>query len=167
MIAAPRAYGFGPAATSSDPRPLVAIDVDGVIALDEDPAVPCTAHEVSAWRKWRRRILIPDGSTEVIATLSEHCEPAWASAWSYDAHEALRDALSLPREPWTFVPAQFHAEDAIAAYAGGRPWAWITEAVGLPAASSRQGGLIVAVDPRRGLPSIDVAAVLRHLGVGA
>ncbi len=167
MIASRRAYGFGPGATSRDPRPLVAIDVDGVIAVDEDPAVPCTTHAVTAWRKWRREILIPDGSAEVIRALSDRCEMAWATAWSYDAHETLRDALSLPAEPWTFVPAQFHAEDAIASYAGGRPWAWITESASAPGQSHRHGGLTVAVDPRRGLPSIDVEAVLRELGVGS
>ena len=167
MIAAPRAYGFGPAATSSDPRPLVAIDVDGVIAVDEDATVPCTAYDVSAWQKWRRRVLIPDGSAEILRTLSERCEPAWATAWSYDAHEALRDALSLPAEPWIFLPAQFHAENAIASYAGGRPWAWITESDGAPGRSRREGGLIVAVDPRRGLPSIDLDSLLRELGVEA
>lgn len=166
MIAGSRAYGFGPAATSSDPRPLVAIDVDGVIAVDEPPAVPVTAHDVTAWRKWRRRVLIPDGSAEVIRVLSRHCELAWATAWSYDAHEALRNALSLPADPWPFLPAQFHAEDAIAAYAGGRPWAWITEAGDAPGRSRRHGGLVVAVDPRHGLPSIDLGAALRELGVG-
>jgi hypothetical protein len=143
----------------------VAIDVDGVIALDEDPSVPYTAHDVTAWRKWRRSVLIPDGSAEVIRTLSQHCELAWATAWSYDAHEALRDALSLPAEPWRFVPAQFHAEDAIASYAGGRAWAWITESDGASGPSHHQGGLIVAVDPRRGLPSIDVGTLLTELGV--
>ncbi len=166
MIAGRRAYGFGPGATSSDPRPLIAIDVDGVIAVDEGSSVPFTPHDVTAWRKWRRRVLIPDGSAEVIRRLSDHCELAWATAWSYNAHEALREALSLPAEPWTFLPAQFHAEEAIAAYAGGRAWAWITDASGAPGQSRRQGGLIVAVDSRRGLPSIDVEAVLRELGAG-
>jgi hypothetical protein len=161
----PRAYGFGPLAVSGDPRPLIAIDIDGVIALDDPPEVAATTHAVSAWGKWRREVAIADGTAETIGMLAGRCEIAWASAWSYTAHEAFRDALSLPAEPWTFLPAQFHAEAAIAEYAAGRRWAWIIESAAGSGLSWRYDGLIVSVDPRRGLPSIDTDALLKELGV--
>jgi hypothetical protein len=161
----PRAYGYGPRAVSADTRPLIAIDIDGVIALEDPPEVAATAHEVTAWGKWRREVTIANGTAETIHLLAERCEIAWASAWSYTAHEAFRDALSLPSEPWTFLPAQFHAEAAIAEYAAGRRWAWIIESPAGTGLSWRYDGLIVTVDPHRGLPSIDPAGLLSELGV--
>lgn len=159
-----RAYGHGPDAVSTDRRPLVALDVDGVIALDTPPAVPATSHDVTAWGKWRRRVTIGDGTAEVIRTLAAHCEIAWATAWSYNAHEAFRDVLALPSDPWPFLPVQFDAATTIATYAGARRWAWITETTARPGTSAHGAGLIVTVGPRHGLPSIDTSALLTRLG---
>jgi hypothetical protein len=160
-----RAYGFGFQAVSSDSRPLVAIDIDGVIVLDDPPEVDATLHEVTAWGMWRREVRIAVGTAEMIHQLADRCEVAWATAWSYNAHEALRDALSLPAEPWAFLPVQFHAEAAVAEYARGRRWAWITESAAGPGEAPRDGGVIIAVDPRRGLPSVDLTSLLTELGV--
>jgi hypothetical protein len=80
-----RAYGFGFRAVSSDPRPLVAIDIDGVIALDNPPEVAATLHEVTAWGMWRREVRIAVGTAEMIHQLADRCEVAWATAWSYNA----------------------------------------------------------------------------------
>jgi len=159
-----RAYRFGAGAASDDSRPLVALDVDGVIVLDDEPVVPVTHQLVTAFGKWRREVAIPDGAAEAIATLAERCELAWASAWSYNAHEALRSALSLPEQPWAFLPAQFDA-DAVADYAAGRRWAWITE-TGMARSMSTDGaGMIVGTDGRRGLPSVDLGALQEALGL--
>lgn len=159
-----RPYQFG-SGQQSDTRPLVAIDVDGVIALDPGATVARTRHVVAAWGKWRREIEVADGTAQALRALASRCEVAWASAWSYTAHEALRPVLELPEDPWHFLPCQFDAATIVAQYAAGRAWAWVTA----DAASSGQeaeadGGIVAVVDDRRGLPSLDLDELLRRLG---
>ena len=160
-------YGYRLGPRTDDPRPLVTVDVDGVIAVDPPACVPATAHEVSAWGRWRREILVPDAAASVLERLAHHCEVAWVSAWSYTAHEALRDVLELPPTPWAFLPVQFDAVAVVREYAAGRPWAWIAEAGLATASQAGDGGVIAAVDPHGGLGLLDVDGLLAALGVVA
>ena len=114
-------------------RPLLLIDVDGVISLfGFDPARPPDgkfqivdgiAHFLSA-----------EAARHLLA-LSDRFEPAWCTGWEEKANEYLPHALGLPG-PWPYlqfagpaVGGSGHWKlEAIDAYAGsGRPLAWIDD----------------------------------------
>jgi hypothetical protein len=135
-------------------RPVAALDVDGVFAL-QDPAVPVREESVSAYGKWRRRILVPDNARELIGELGELFDCVWISAWSHTAHPALREALGLPSVPWDFLPVQFHKLDAIRRYAVGRPWVLIDDSIDDLGDEPAPGdGILCRVDSRRGIADV-------------
>jgi hypothetical protein len=115
-------------ARAGQARPVCALDVDGVVVL-EHPEVPVTRTTVSAFGKWRREVLIPDGAPATLRRLAELFDCVWVGAWSHNAHPALRSALHLPAAPWPWIPVQFYKPAAIRAYAGGRPWALIDDGI--------------------------------------
>ncbi len=113
-------------------RPLLLVDVDGVISLfGFDPARPPDGN-----------FLIVDGvahflSAEAAAHLLELCEwfePAWCTGWEEKANEYLPHALGLPG-PWPYLefagPAAAGSGhwklEAVEAYAGRRPLAWVDD----------------------------------------
>ncbi|HTX07388.1 MAG TPA: hypothetical protein VME22_02190 [Solirubrobacteraceae bacterium] len=134
--------------------PVVGLDVDGVIALDEPVATPTLDFTVSAWGRWRREIRVPVQAADVVARLAEVCEIVWVSAWGHNAHTALAPILHLPERPWLFLPVQFDKPSALARYAGERPWVLIEDSVG-GGADGAFGGHVVLVDPTRGIAEID------------
>jgi hypothetical protein len=69
------------------------------------------------------------GADVALRRLAERFDIVWASAWSHNAHPALRQVLDLPESPWPFLPVQFHKLDSIRAFAAGRPWAWIDDSI--------------------------------------
>lgn len=117
-------------------RPLLLIDIDGVISLfGFDPAQPPPG-----------RFLLVDGiphflsahAAERVLGLQEHFELVWCSGWEEKADEYLPRTLGLPagRPHLTFAGAGAVTEDpprhwklaAIDAYAGpDRPLAWIDD----------------------------------------
>jgi len=151
-------------------RPLLLIDVDGVISLfGFDPARP------------------PAGSFQTVdgiahflsATAGEHLrrlchafEPAWCTGWEEKANEYLPHALGLP-EPFphlSFAGASPTVEGhwklaAIDRYAGpDRPVAWIDDAhderCEAWASTRRAPTLLVGTDPAVGLTGEDVTRLL-------
>ena len=89
----------------------------------------------------------------------------WAGAWSHNAHLALREVLGLPEQPWPFLPVQFRKLPAIRAFAAGRAWVLIDDSIhdfGLVA--DQPDGLLVPVDPGRGITAIDPDALRAQLG---
>ncbi len=142
---------------------MCALDVDGVVVL-EHPEVPVTRKTVSAFGKWRREVLIPDGAPATLRRLAELFDCVWVGAWSHNAHPALRSALHLPAAPWPWIPVQFHKPAAIRAYAGGRPWALIDDGIDdLGPVPDPPDGLLVRVDPHRGLADVDPEALAARL----
>jgi hypothetical protein len=139
--------------------PVLGIDVDGVIALDEPALTPCVSESVSAWGWWRREICVPVGAADIVARLAEHFEIVWVSAWGHNAHTALTPVLGLPVKPWTFLPVQFDKAAAVAEYAGDRPWLLIADPVGErgPAASDAH---VIEVDPAIGIAAVSVDDLL-------
>jgi hypothetical protein len=152
-------------------RPLLLIDVDGVISLfGFDPAQPPDG-----------RYQIVDGIAHFLSSgagprlveLSHRFEPAWCTGWEDKANDYLPHALGLPG-PWPYlqfagpaVAGSGHWKlEAIDAYAGpSRPLAWIddghderTEAW----AQARPGPtLLITTDPAVGLTAEHVAALLQ------
>jgi hypothetical protein len=117
---------------NSDERPILFVDVDGVISLfgfEPGPALPGTFHSI-------------DGILHCIGThagarlgrLAEHYELVWATGWEEKANEYLPHLLGIGRrlpvltfdDRAVFGTAHWKLE-AIGAYAGDRPAAWIDD----------------------------------------
>ena len=151
------------ARTDHRSRPVAALDVDGVVVLAH-PVVPVVRHSVSAYGRWRREVLVPEVAPAKLARLAELLDCVWVSAWSHNAHPALREALDLPEEAWPWLGAQFGKLPAIRAYAAGRPWAWIDDGIDdLAVQPDPPDGLLVRVRPGYGLADVDPDALYQSL----
>jgi hypothetical protein len=117
----------------SDYRPILALDVDGVISLFgfEGPPneAPGRFHLINGIAH-----CIPDDVGARILRLADAYELIWASGWEDRANEALPRILGLPAElPYlTFGGrARFGTAhwklDALERYARDRPLAWIDD----------------------------------------
>jgi hypothetical protein len=158
-------------------RPLLLVDVDGVISLfGFDLARPPAG-----------RFLTVDGIAHFLsATAGEHLrrlsaayEPAWCTGWEEKANEYLPHALGLPAPLPVVslagaVPAlSGHWKlDAIDCYAGpDRPVAWIDDAHDQRcdswAAARRAPTLLVSTDPATGLTEQHVDELLAWARRGA
>jgi len=156
-------------------KPLLLVDVDGVISLFGFPAharpagrfemVDGIAHFLSAT------------AGEHLRRLSSAFEPVWCTGWEEKANEYLPHALGLDG-PWPHLSferaagpgrsVQGHWKlDAIDAYAGARALAWIDDAHGAPCeawATAREAAgaatLLVTTEPAIGLTEDDVKRLL-------
>ncbi len=154
-------------------RPLLLVDVDGVISLfgfapDARPAgrfemVDGIAHFLSAT------------AGDHLRRLAAAFEPVWCTGWEEKANEYLPHALGLDG-PWPFLSFDRDVGGlgggrghwklaAIDGYAGSRPLAWIDDAHGdvCSAWASARGAptLLVTTEPSVGMTE---AEVLRLLG---
>lgn len=148
--------------------PVLVLGVADVIAIEEAPAVGTHIELVSAAGKWVRHVVIPEGTAELIAELSERFTIVWASEWGPNAHVAFREPLGLPDDPWPYLPIQFNKLETIQRYAAGRPWAWIDgPSVDLEPIPADPGGLVIRVNPQTGLAGLSPAELdeIRELGL--
>jgi len=157
-------------------KPLLLVDVDGVISL-----FGFVPHARPAGR-----FAMVDGIAHFLsATAGEHLrrlgsafDPVWCTGWEEKANEYLPHALGL-EGPWPYLSfARGGAGpgssvlghwklDAIDAYAGTRPLAWIDDLHGEPCerwAEARAGGgaptLLVTTEPAVGLAAPHVERML-------
>jgi HAD domain in Swiss Army Knife RNA repair proteins len=161
--------------TTQSEKPLLMVDIDGVLSLfgppdrparkpssaaaTEPPAVPVegTFHSIDG---------IPHFLSATAAAhllgLAEHFDLVWASGWEERAEEHLPRLLGLPRGlpflRFERSPERTHAHwklAAIDAYAGLRPLAWIDDAFNLAchewAEERPSPTLLVATLPEEGL----------------
>jgi hypothetical protein len=116
-----------------DERPILALDVDGVVSLFGFEGPPSDApgrfHLINGVAH-----CIPEGVGDRIRRLAEAYEVVWATGWEDRANEILPRILGLPGElPYlTFDgQARFGSAhwklDALERYAGERPLAWIDD----------------------------------------
>jgi hypothetical protein len=136
------------------------VDIDGVISLfgrsDEGAlhSIDGTLHFLSS------------AAAAHLLALSNLFELVWASGWEERANEHLPRLLGLPRDiPFLrFERAVGRSNahwklDAIEAHAGGRPLAWIDDALSPAchewAAAREAPTLLVQTDPVRGLTSVE------------
>ena len=155
---------------AGDPRPILFVDVDGVISLfGFDPAegVPGTFISVDG-------ILHCIGSEAGprLARLAERYELVWATGWEEKANEHLPQIIGIPSNLPTltfdgravFGTAHWKLE-AIAEYAGGRRAAWIDDALDERctawAESRAAPTLLVETDPATGITDEHVERLLR------
>jgi len=154
---------------SASDRPILAVDVDGVISLFgfDDPAeangqyqlIDGVAHCIS----------LPTGDR--LRRLGELYDLVWATGWEDRANQYLPAILGLPGDlPYlTFDGrARFGSAhwkiDAIGEYAGDRPLAWIDDCIDESCRfwAHMRGGptLLVPVEPSRGLEEAHTEALI-------
>jgi hypothetical protein len=151
------------------------VDIDGVLSLlagpPLGPGAPATGvREMSAQEgRWHLIDGIPHFLSATAAThllaLAAHFDLVWASGWEEKADEHLPHLLGLPAAlPHLRFPPNVRARrvanahwklEAIDAYAGERPLAWIDDALNDAceqwAAARRAPTLLVRTEPERGL----------------
>lgn len=149
---------------------MLAVDVDGVVSLFgfDGPLdqVPGRFHLIDGVAH-----CIPDEVGSRLRRLGEHFELIWATGWEDRANDSLIMILGLPGElPFlTFGGnARFGSAhwklDAIDAYAGDRPLAWIDDCLDESchawAAQRSAPTLLVPVESDRGLEEAQVEALI-------
>jgi hypothetical protein len=113
-------------------RPILAVDVDGVVSLfgfEEAPDRHSTRFQLIDGMMH----CISLAAGERLKRLSEHYELVWATGWEGRANDSLAPLLGLPDLPYlTFEgAARFGSAHwklgPLDAYAGQRPLAWIDD----------------------------------------
>ena len=179
-----RTLGEGP---TVPPRPILGVDVDGVLNLLE---VRADARAVPAelWTTPAGLLIpIPVGTAGRLARLSDAFEMVWATAWGPNAYLVLKDILALSR-PWPVIdlwseyvpdlvetwklPAIERWLDARASSGGswhpwsGAPFAWLDDDLeddAMAWADERSRStptLLIRVDPSTGLKDEHVERLL-------
>jgi hypothetical protein len=160
------------ARATEDKRPLLMVDIDGVISLFGGWQQPARAERdgKSADGGLEGSFHSIDGTPHFLSStaaahlleLSSAFELVWASGWEERANEHLPHLLGLPAElpflRFSRAVGRSNAHwklDAIDTYASGRPLAWIDDAFNDAchewAAERAAATLLVATDPQRGL----------------
>ena len=149
-------------------KPLLFCDIDGVISLFG------FRHDVRPDGVWTTI----DGIPHLLSThaaghllrLSSDFDMVWCTGWEEKADEHLPHLLGLPRGlphlRFARNPGKGHAHwklDAIEAFAGDRPLAWVDDAFDDAchawAAAREAPTLLVATEPAVGLTAAEAAAL--------
>lgn len=159
-----------------DERPILALDVDGVISLFgfdgplEDS--PGTFHLINGIAH-----CISEGIGPRVARLAEVYDVVWATGWEDRANDMLPRILGLPGDlPYLtfdgrarFGTAHWKVE-AIAEYAGERPLAWVDDCIDETChawAEARQAPtLLVPTEPQSGLTEAHVETLIGWVDAG-
>jgi hypothetical protein len=144
------------------PRPLLLMDVDGV--LSPFPDLP-DGFEEHVFSDEEEPVRLTRVHGEWLTELGEVFEIAWATGWGTEANRLLSPFFGLPEYPVVVVPSvRFVPADkvpAVAAFAGERPAAWVDDIVtpeALEWAAARDAPtFFVETDPAIGLtrPAVD------------
>jgi hypothetical protein len=119
--------------TDDSHKPLLFLDVDGVISLfgfSHDEAPPGRMHMVEGMPH-----CLGHGCGERLTALAERFDMVWATGWEEKANAHLPFLLGLPFQELPTLTFDGRAEfgsahwkiDAIDRYAGDRPAAWIDD----------------------------------------
>lgn len=129
-------------------RPLLALDVDGVLNVACSPSVArgrgLVRDEIKVPTPWsdgrwvRLRLHLDPTHGPALLALAANLgvELAWATTWNHQANEVIAPRVGLPELPVIEVPAptgdlaltpHHWKRDAILAYAGDRPLAWLDD----------------------------------------
>jgi HAD domain in Swiss Army Knife RNA repair proteins len=177
MVRGGAAEGLGedppPAATGS--RPLLMVDIDGVISL-----FGARVGQRAARRSLEGSFHSIDGMPHFLSsTAAAHLlalvplfDLVWASGWEERANEHLPHLLGLPAAlpflRFARSPGRSNAHwklDAIDTYAGGRPLAWIDDAFNPAchawAAERSAATLLVQTESELGLTSLEARELAR------
>jgi len=154
-------------------RPILAVDVDGVISLfgsEDEPDRSQVSFEVVDGVL--HRISLPAGAR--LRTLGEHFELVWASGWERRANDYLLDVLGLPALPYLRFAgaARFGSADwklgPLDEYAGRRPLAWIDDSFDESCYVWARGRgaptLLIPTESHLGLEDVHVEALVAWAG---
>jgi hypothetical protein len=157
-------------ATDGDTRPLLLVDIDGVISLfgfaaHERPAG--TFHWIDGIPHYLSSI-----AAQNLLELGEHFRLVWCSGWEEKADEYLPHLLGLPaglehlRFERSVGRANAHWKlDAIDAFCGSRPLAWIDDAFNADchrwAQERTPPTLLVETEPEHGLTATHTRTLVR------
>jgi hypothetical protein len=130
-------------------RPLLFVDVDGVLSLFGWDELPGPMHLVDGVPH-----CLPETGGERLSRLAESFDLVWATGWEEKANEYLPHLLGLPFRELPYLTFGGRAVfgtahwkiDAIDRYAAGRPLAWIDDSVDeecLAWARSRQAPTLI------------------------
>jgi len=149
-------------------RPILAVDVDGVISLfgfDDPPA------------KGEARFELVDGMVHCISLvagerlkrLGEHYELVWATGWEEKANYYLPSILGMPELPYLSFDGAARFGSAhwklgpLDEYTKGRPAAWIDDSFDEScyewARGREEPTLLVPTEPAIGLEEVQVEAL--------
>jgi hypothetical protein len=149
-------------------KPILAVDVDGVISLfgfDEPPD------------RAEARFELVDGMVHCISLvagdrlnrLAEQYELVWASGWEDKANDYLPNLLGIPELPYLHFDGAARFGSAhwklgpLAEYGKGRPLAWVDdnfdESCYEWARERDEPTLLVPTDPHLGLEEVQVEAL--------
>jgi hypothetical protein len=156
---------------NGDPRPILLVDVDGVLNPWEAETCPDGYAEFEFFPG--ERVLLSAGHGELLRSLSGSYELVWATAWEHNANRLICPVLGLPELPVVEFPLSgrdlfFRKLPAIVEAVGDRPCAWIDD-VHLPdhhewARQRSAPTLIVDIDPADGFTSEVAAQLARWAG---
>ena len=142
---------------SADPRPILLVDVDGVLNPWEADGCPDGFAEFGFFPG--ERVYLCAGHGELLTGLSDAYELVWATAWEHNANRLICPVLNLPELPVVEFPLSgrdvlFRKLPAVIEAVGDRPCAWIDD-VHRPdhyewAASRAVPTLIVDINPAEG-----------------
>ncbi len=149
-------------------RPLLFLDVDGVIVLDprSDALPPGRIHPSPLGLSY-----VPDRTRRLVCELATRFDIVWTTGWEHRA-AALSSLLGLSEDlPALTFGKTAHAGSAkwkikpVDEYAGDRPVAWLDDKLAASherwAARRPEPTLLVHVDARTGLTPADVDRLLR------
>jgi hypothetical protein len=113
-------------------RPLLFVDVDGVLSLFGFDEAPGPMHLVDGVPH-----CLPSAGGRRLGRLAERFELVWATGWEEKANEYLPRLLELPFRELPYLTFDGRAMfgtahwklDAIERYAGNRPLAWIDDSI--------------------------------------
>jgi len=149
-------------------KPILAVDIDGVISLFGSEQKPDRAHtKLELVDGVPHLISLPTGDR--LQRLSEHFELTWASGWEDKANFYLPNLLGLPELPYVGFDGAVAAGGAhwklgpLEEFAAGRPLAWIDDNFDQScfewAARREQPTLLVPTETHLGLEEAHVGAL--------
>jgi hypothetical protein len=164
------ATGLPTSFAADDPRPLLLIDVDGVVCPYADELVDPAAAGIEQATVGYSRVWLSRDIAEHLQRLGELFQLVWCTAWEDHAAEFLAPFLGLPSLPVIRFDEPVMEEchwkwPAIDAFAGERAFAWIDDEIGrndLARARARATPtLLVRVEGTHGLDDIHVEELER------
>ena len=150
--------------SGTDPRPILLVDVDGVLNPWLAENCPPGFGEYDFFPG--ERVLLSPGHGELLLSLARAYELVWATAWEHRANRLICPVLSLPELPVIEFPLSgrdlfFRKLPAVIEAVGDRPCAWIDDEHRPDhytwAASRDVPTLMVDIDPAEGLTTGVVA----------
>ena len=156
----------------ADPRPVLLVDVDGVLNPWNAPHTPDGYGEYHFFPG--EPVLLSPGHGELLTSLMPAYELVWATAWEHRANRLISPVLALPELPVIEFPLSgndlfFRKLPAVAEAVGDRPCAWIDDEHQTDhytwAEQRAAPTLLIDIDPAVGLTR-DVIATLADWAAG-